>query len=171
MTKWILPAFLMTIFLTLSNVVYAGCCPLKDGSLCCSGACQNQCGGNKALLGPNLTSDLACYKLPSTHNQNYDLLKVLSNSGKIVKVKLKIANSDEVLIDENPEVSENFLEPICHGTLSGRWLCTPRKYVPLYLKFKNGIVESFYIRDPLHVGVLRLVGKDENIEVKEVSCF
>ena len=170
MHKMILPTFLITLFLSFSSVVYAGCCPLSDGTLCCSGACQTQYGGHK-VLGPKLSSEIACYKFPSSHNQNYDLLKVLSEGGQLVKVKLQLTNSEEVIVDQKPDVSEYYLEPICHGTLSGRWLCTPRKNVPLYLNFEKGIVESLHFRDPLHVGVIRFVGDEENIEVREVSCF
>jgi len=107
-----------------------------------------------------------CYQVSGTEAP---VLKILNVSGKLTKVKITHADGSET-IDENPEIVPYYIEPICHGTLSGRYLCTPAQNVSLYQNFKNHTIESLYF-DYSARGKIQFPGEREARMIQKISCF
>lgn len=112
---------------------------------------------------------MSCYKLSSPYDQKYSRVSVLWNGDVVEKVKVSLVNGTSIE-DQQPEVSSIVIQPVCHGTLSGRYLCTTVKTVPLYKNFKNNLVKSIYF-DFVTTGAIRLSEEAEAIKLKDVSCL
>lgn len=113
---------------------------------------------------------ISCYKPVSPYDQRYSSVKVLSVADKIQKVKITYVHGNTSIEDQNPEMTSRRLEPRCHGTLSGRYLCTPWMTVTEFVNFKNNVVTSLYFESQNH-GVINFKDESKDISIKEVSCF
>lgn len=113
---------------------------------------------------------VSCYKPQWPVSLKYSVVKVLSNNNQVTKVKILLANSDQTIEDQNPVASDRRLAPICHGTLSGRYLCTPWTTVTEYTKFENNLVTSLYFQSE-NTGKIEIAGESGEITLKSTSCF
>jgi hypothetical protein len=113
---------------------------------------------------------ITCYKPVSPFDQRYSSIKVLSDADKIQKVKITHVYQNETVEDQNPEMTSRRLAPRCHGTLSGRYLCTPWTTVTEFVNFEKNIITSLYFESQNH-GVIKLKDEATEITIKEISCF
>lgn len=114
--------------------------------------------------------NITCFKPVAPFDQRYSSIKVLSNADKIQKVKITYVQANESVEDQNPEMTTRRLAPRCHGTLSGRYLCTPWMTVNEFVNFEKSIVTSIYLESATH-GVIKLKDEAQEITIKEISCF
>ena len=122
---------------------------------------------NVAFAGEEKVS---CYRPVAPYDQKFSSIKVLSINNQVSKVKIALANSNATIEDQNPVASDRRLAPVCHGTLSGRYLCTPWTTVTEFRNFEKGLVTSLYFSS-LTYGVMSLQSEAQDIKLKEVSCF
>ena len=116
------------------------------------------------------SEDVTCYRPVHPYSQKYSSVKILSIDGKVQKVKVTHAHANQTLEDQNPEMSSRRLAPICHGTLSGRYLCTPWSTVSEFKNFEKNIITSVYFESQ-NTGVIQLQNESQEFKMKQVSCF
>jgi hypothetical protein len=114
--------------------------------------------------------DVSCFRPVHPYNQKYSTVKILSFEGKVQKVKVTLADSNQILEDQNPEMSSRRLAPICHGTLSGRYLCTPWSTASEFKNFEKNVIISVYFESQ-NTGVIQLQNESQEFKMKQISCF